>query len=101
MNKKEGGIVTAIKRQDGTITFNQTEIDKLISEELSKLQVNPVDHTTSDKLPFPALPRLKEEQISQILNSIPKGKGINADMMSCSIASQELRDKATKIIEDL
>ena len=98
--RKDGSVVSAIKKEDGTICNEPEEISAVLIQELRKIQDSPrFEHKI---VPFPTLPMLSELEAKQIVDSIPHDKALSSDLFSGSaLNSPEIVEKLTRLIKSL
>ena len=79
--KRDGGIISSIFKEDGTITDKQDEIENLLFQTMEEIQV---DHQWGwlERKEFPKLKRINQEDMEDILRTLSRNKAIAYDAAS-------------------
>lgn len=79
--KRDGGIINSIIKEDGAITNDQEEIEKLLLKTMEEIQV---DHKWGwiERKPFPKLERMNEIEVEELIETISTNKAIAYDATS-------------------
>lgn len=79
--KRDGGIINSILKEDGTITDRQEEIEELLLKTMEEIQVDD-KWGWIEKKEFPKLERLNKQDMEIILSSLARNKAIAYDATS-------------------
>ena len=90
--KRDGGIIHSILKENGVITDDQDEIEKLLLKTMEEIQI---DNKWGwiEKKPFPRLERINQEDMENLLRTLATNKAIAFD------ATSDILFKATKIFD--
>ena len=79
--KRDGGIISSILKEDGSITDRQDEIESLLFQTMEEIQV---DHQWEwlERKEFPKLKRISQEDMEDMLRTLATNKAIAFDATS-------------------
>ncbi len=77
--RKDGSIVSSIRKEDGTIINDQDEVNKLIIGHLEAVQTSPKEQLYTLPIPFPTFNKYEDNEMDYILSKLYHGKAIAFD----------------------
>jgi len=100
-NRRDGSIIDKIRRDDGTVTYEEEEVHKLLIENLKNTQLKENEPIYKEPLPFPVLPILDQQEMVDIVSKISHGKALSVDGVSDIIFAKNQRKVATQKLQNL
>ena len=80
--RRDGSIISKIKKADGTITADPDEVNKLTLEHLKSVQISENEPLYTSHTPFPTLESFNRNEMDYILSKLFSGKVIAFDAVS-------------------
>ncbi len=79
--KRDGGLINALIRDDGSFTEDSSEVDKQLLETIREIQVDE-SWGWLEKKPFPKLKRINQLEAEKLISTLSTGKAIAFDAAS-------------------
>ncbi len=95
--KRDGGIINCIKREDQTIEYDQDKVNEMLLQTMKEIQIDDRWKFIEEK-EFPKLPIISEESMEKIISELSVGKAIAYDGVSDVLfTSQENEKEVSKL----
>ena len=95
-NRRDGSIINKVRREDGTVTYEEGEVHNLLIQNLKKIQTKEDEPKYEKPLPFSVLPSLSHQEMEDIANTLSHGKALSNDNVSDIIFAKGHREKVGK-----
>ena len=79
--KRDGGVINSILREDGVITDKQEEIEELLLKTMEEVQIDE-EWGWIEKKTFPKLKRINDQDMENLLKTLARNKAIAYDAAS-------------------
>ena len=99
--RRDGSIITKVRAEDGTIVTDQDEVQKLVLENLRRLQTSETEPQYSEPHPFPNLTPLSTTEMDYILSKIYDGKAIAFDGITDTLFSKDNKSMTAKKLNNI
>ena len=96
-NRRDGSLISKIKKDDGTITYEEDEVHRELINQPQLTQVKDSEPKYEQATPFPNLPLLSEEEMGDLIFKISSGKAASFDGISDIVFNKEQRSYQNKI----
>lgn len=99
--RRDGSIINRVQREDGSVTYDQDEVNRLIIANLQKIQTSDQEPKYTDNTPYPLLQPLSTNEMDYILSKLFAGKATSFDGVSDILFSQANKPVATNKLIDI
>ena len=93
--KRDGGIINCIKKDDGEIEFESEKVDELLATTMREIQIDDKWEFLEEK-EFPKLNRLNEKEMCEIIRKLSTGKAIAFDGVSDTLFEEQAKETVYK-----
>jgi len=100
-NRRDGSIISEIVDEKGTTISNEDEVNKILIQELQKIQVKEDQPKYELPTPFPILPLPSEHEMEYMLSNLTSDKALSFDGITDSIFKKEYREEVKEKFKTL